>query len=479
MAITSVPSPASRLRWGYARTDITPPVGIYHRFWGAAKHDRATGVHHPLLGDVMVMGSVDSAGPVLLRAHLDLINLPLHQHSELRSALTKASGVPLEHTVVSYSHTHASGWFSPDRQAMPGGDMIPAYLATMQSKLEQAAQQAAANMQTATITYATGRCNMAANRDFWDEAKSCFVCGLNPDAPADDTVLVARVTGQSGELLAVVVNYGCHATTLAYENTLISPDFAGAMRDTITSLTGVPCIYAQGACGDLGPRRDYIGGPAVADQNGRWLAYAAISALESMGPPGTDYQYRGPVVSGATLGVWDHVPFTAERAAQISRFGGGSYTVDLPLKPKPDPRSLQQELDQWLARQQEAEGRGDTIAARDFGARAERARRWLARVDTLPDGDTYPYHYSVYRLGDAVWATCGGEPYSLLQLELRRRFPDRAILLSPVSGDHPVAYLLPEDRYGQGLYQEEPSILAPGCLEVLIDTIAERIAGLF
>jgi hypothetical protein len=65
-----------------------------------------------------------------------------------------------------------------------------------------------------------------------------------------------------------------------------------------------------------------------------------------------------------------------------------------------------------------------------------------------------------------------------LQVELRRRFPGRIILLSPVSGDQPVAYLLPKDRYGQGLYQEEPSILAPGCLEVLIDAMAERIAGL-
>ncbi len=479
MTAAIVPAPTSRVRWGYARTDITPPVGIYHRLWGAARHDRATGVHRPLLGDVMVIGSIDGAGPALLRAHLDLINLPLRQHNELRTALSKASGLPLEQTVVSYSHTHASGGFSPDRQAMPGGDMIPLYLAEMQARLELAAQEASACLKEATITYAFGRCNMAANRDFWDEENNCFVCGLNPDAEADDTVLVARVTDQSGETLAVIVNYGCHATTLAYENTLISPDFAGAMRETVTSMTGAPCIYAQGACGDLGPRRDYIGGPAVADQNGRWLAYAALSSLESMGPPGTDYVYQGPVISGATLGVWDHVPLAAQHQAAAARFEGRTYTIDLPLRPKPDPRSLQQELDQWLARHQEAEDRGDTIAARDFGARAERARRWLAKVNTLPDGGAYSFHYSVHRLGDAVWATCSGEPYNLLQVELRRRFPERAILLSPVSGDQPVGYLLPADRYGQGLYQEEPSILAPGCLETVIDAMAERIAGLF
>ena len=478
MGTTYLPSPTSRVQWGYARADITPPVGIYHRLWGAARHDRATGVHRPLLGDIMVMGSISCDGPMLLRAQLDLINLPLQTHNELRGALSEASGVPLEHTVVSYSHTHASGSFSPGRQAMPGGDMIPAYLAEMQVRLVKAAQEAAARQVQATITYAVGYCDMAANRDFWDEANDCFVCGLNPDSAADDTAMVARVTDGAGTILAIIVNYGCHATTLAYENTLISPDFAGAMRDAVTSKTGAPCIYAQGACGDLGPRRNYIGGPAVADQNGRWLAYAALAALESMGPPETDYLYQGPVISGATLGIWDHVPLTEERKAEASRFEGGTHTIDLALRPKPDPQALQQELDQWLARQQEADAQGEELTARDFGARAERARRWLGRIDTLPEGTTYAFHYSVHRLGDAIWATCGGEPYNLLQVELRKRFPGRAILLSPVSGDQPAAYLLPRDRYGQGLYQEEPSILAPGCLERVIEVMSEQIASL-
>jgi hypothetical protein len=42
-----------------------------------------------------------------------------------------------------------------------------------------------------------------------------------------------------------------------------------------------------------------------------------------------------------------------------------------------------------------------------------------------------------------------------------------------------VAYLLPQDRYGLGLYQEESSILAPGCLEALIEAMAKRIKQLF
>lgn len=36
-------TPTSRLRFGAAGTHITPPVGIYHRMWGAASHDKAAG----------------------------------------------------------------------------------------------------------------------------------------------------------------------------------------------------------------------------------------------------------------------------------------------------------------------------------------------------------------------------------------------------------------------------------------------------
>lgn len=475
---TTVLTPTSRIKFGLARADITPPVGIYHPLWGAARHHRSTGVHRPLTAEVMAFGPVDGSGPQLIRAQLDLPGLVKSQHNALLRALSESSGLPTDQLVISYSHTHAAGWFIPDRFEMPGGDLIPPYLETLGSKLQTACRQALANYQAVIITYAEGRCNMAANRDYWDEANGIYACGFNPDAPADDTVMVARITDSGGDLVAVVVNYACHPTTLAWENTLISPDYVGAMRETVEGATGATCIFALAACGDLGPREGFVGDTAVADRNGRQLGYAALSALTSMGPPATDFHYQGPVISGATLGTWAPAPLTSERLTQVSYFAGGVYAIDLPLKPKPDPAQLQQELQGWLDEVQAADAQGDTIAARDANARAERTRRWLARLKDIPDGGTLPLRYSVHRMGDALWITCGGEPYNIIQVELRRRFPDQAILFSPVSGDLQVAYLLPKDRYGRGLYQEEPSILAPGCLETLTETMADWIEEL-
>ena len=63
MSTTVVPAPTSLLRFGHARAEITPPVGIYHRMWGAARHDRATGVHRPLVADVLVLAPLEPAPP--------------------------------------------------------------------------------------------------------------------------------------------------------------------------------------------------------------------------------------------------------------------------------------------------------------------------------------------------------------------------------------------------------------------------------
>jgi len=408
---------------------------------------------------------------VLIRAQLDLCGLVKSQHEALVRALSEAAAVPPEQVVITYSHTHASGWLAPDRLEFPGGELIIPYLHQLEVQLREACRQAWRGVQEAVFTYATGRCGLAANRDCWDEDFGGYVCGFNPDGQPDDTVLVVRVTDRAGDLRGVFVHYACHPTTLGWQNTLISPDYVGAMREEVERVTGRPCTFLQGPCGDLGPREGFVGDPAVADRNGRQLAFAALSALETLGPPGTDWAYTGPVVSGATLGTWAWVPFSAQRWEQAAQFSGGTYTVDLPLKPRPDAGALREELEQWLRRQHDAEARGDPMAAREAGARAERARRWLARLQDLPEGATYPLRFTVHRMGDAIWATCGGEPYSVLQVELRRRFPEKVLLISPLGGDMQVAYLLPADHYGRGLYQEEPSILGPGCLERLVEAI--------
>ncbi len=47
--------PQSRVLAAMGQVDITPPVGIYHRMWGAALHDQSEGVHRPLMAILMIL----------------------------------------------------------------------------------------------------------------------------------------------------------------------------------------------------------------------------------------------------------------------------------------------------------------------------------------------------------------------------------------------------------------------------------------
>jgi hypothetical protein len=481
MSTTYLKNPTSRLRFGLGRSDITPPVGIYHRLWGAARHDRATGIHRNLTCEVMTFSALDDApgaAPRHVRAVLDLPGLVKEQHDGLVNILADVTGATPDQIAISFSHTHSSGWFVPDRIGLPGGELIPGYLADLDVKMRQAGEQAMASIQEVSISYATGRSNMAGNRDYWDSERELYACGFNPDAPADETVMVARVSNSAAKTIAVIVNYGCHPTSLAWDNSLISPDYVGALRETVEQATEATCVFVLGVCGDLGPREGFVGDTAVADRNGRQVAYAALSALESMDPPLTDFVYTGPVVSGATLGSWAPQAMSSERLAESAWIAGGRHFVELPMREWPDRAALETDLDEWEAKSAAAYAQGDEIAGRDARAYGERARRWLARLDDLPGGDSFAMQFSVQKMGDAFWITCGGEPYNILQVELRRRFPDTPMLISPVSGDLQIAYLLPEDRYGVGLYQEEPSILGKGCLEGLIEAISEQVEAM-
>ena len=57
-----VETPQSICRFGIAVGDITPSVGIYHRMWGAATHERAEGIHRPLRATVLIFQPLDGDG---------------------------------------------------------------------------------------------------------------------------------------------------------------------------------------------------------------------------------------------------------------------------------------------------------------------------------------------------------------------------------------------------------------------------------
>jgi hypothetical protein len=463
-----VETPQSVLQFGIARCDITPPVGIYHRMWGAATHERAAGVHRPLVASAMALAPSNAPieeGRVIITLDHCLLG-------EVEIQLLKQLIQPARHDqlLITFTHTHGAGLMSLDRADLPGGDLIEPYLRDVGERCRQIVAEARASAAPATIIYGTGRCSLATNRDFWDAARQKFVCGFNPAGTADDTVVVARVTNAQGKTLATIVNYACHPTTLAWQNELISPDYIGALRETVERETGgAPCIFLQGASAELGPREGFVGETIIADRNGRQLGYAALEALTSLPPAGTSFRYQGPTISGATLGTWEHVPCAESRSEWLRSAALQTRRVELAYRDDlPQRNAVQTTLIQQQAREQAALAAGDALAARDARALVERQTRLLRRLAELPP-ERYPYDIQALRFGDGVWLGVRGELYSALQTAVRREFPQLAIIVMTLVDGWGPSYVVPRETYGKGLYQESIAVLAPGTFEQVVD----------
>ncbi len=476
MSQRSMPTPLGRCRLGIGRKEITPPGNIYHRCWGAASHDAATGIHAPLFATVLFMQTAQSQ-PKQLLVTLDLGWLREGELDALGLTVAEKVGLDRDRVTITFSHTHAAGNYDLDRVNDEGGDLIPVYLEKLPGLIAEAASEAQANVADVEIAFAHGHCNMAQNRDYWDDETNQFVCGSNPDRATDDTVLVARVSDDTGKPVAHLVNYASHPTTLAWDNTLISPDYIGAMRDVVEHGTGVPCVFLLGACGDLGPTDGYVGDTAVAESNGRQLGFAALSAISSLTPPGTQMNYAGPVVSGATIGVWRHEPLSSDRDAAVNASSVECVDLTLPFLDLPTREQLQVQLDEWQSKEDTARAAGNHDKAADCRAMVERTRRSFRRIQAVIPGGRAPYRVVMWKLGEAAVVFLNGEPYNLLQTELRKRHPSTPILVSVLCNHGTGGYLLPEGDYGTGLYQESAAVMGPGALEEIIEAVSRQLSG--
>ena len=448
----------TRCRFGVATRDVTPPVGIYARSWGAATHEVAEGVHRPFSATAAVFAPSAGDEPTLALVAVDLGWFQyLPDERGLREAILERTGLDDAALLINMSHTHAGANVNTQLTDKPGVELIQPYIEHLTEQIGAAILEAREALAPAWVTYGTGRCALATNRDFWDADAQRFAAGYNPDKPADDTLVVAKVTGDGGELRATLFNYACHPTTLAWQNRQLSPDYIGAAREVLETAFDAPALFLQGASGELAPRDDYVGDTAVADRNGRQLGHAAAAAIESLPPAGTRFVYTGIVASGANLGTWEYQPCDEGQVQSSERLAAQVTPVTL--------------------RRKEELGVVASLSSPDSVQEQEKALRRHFLSQALGDGPVYEMPVWTWRLGEALLVAIPNEPYSVLQVELRRRFAPTPLLVLGVT-NRTMGYLSPEETYGTGLYQEQQSPFAPGCLEQTIEAAASALEEL-
>jgi hypothetical protein len=254
------PAAAQELRGGAAVIDITPPIG--YPMWGYASRKDAPsrGVLDPLQARVLVL---ETGGTRVAFVSLDLGRAPTRAVME-RIRKQAKTDARIDSLFLVGSHTHHGPVIELD--GWPTAK--DSYVRQLEHKLVEAMKRAAAELRPARLGVAAKDTGLNRNRH-----------SKRADRPVDPQLLVLRVEDGAGKPIAHAVNFAAHATLADRQSFQFSADFPGVMARQVEKSTGVPCLFLQGAAGDLSPNPRGKGGP---DGFGQELAKEVLALLNGL-----------------------------------------------------------------------------------------------------------------------------------------------------------------------------------------------------
>lgn len=411
--------PDSGLSAGVGRADITPPVGILHGGWGAQTHSRATGIDLPLWATALVITDGDT-GVVIL--DLDLGILTVDDGNVLRAQISEVTGFPVGNVRASYTHTHAgpvwSGAFGDDDR--PGNELVADYRVSVFARTVGAVREAMEGLQPCRLDAGYGRSEIGVNRRL-TSPDGRVVVSQNPDGFKDPTLLAVRIDDLDERPLASIVGFGAHPIILAFQNSLISPDYPGVAKRVVELATGAPCLFLQGCAGDQMTVEGLTGDTAVSRRMGTRLGYDASSVLIGLKSKPVSRRWDRVVESGAPLGMWIEEPSDERPVPLVCAV----ETLHLPLRDLPEVAEARASADE-LVGVAVAMARSDTSAPEDRAEANFRAKRasMIARWSEW-GGDRGYLETELHgiRIGPVGLVGFPGEPFASIGADARNNSP--------------------------------------------------------
>jgi hypothetical protein len=240
------------MKLGFAKTDITPRVGVELCGFGPFRNRHATGVRDPLWARAMAVQREDRRAVVIA---CDLVGVTLETTRRVRSLLGGSLDLAPDEVMICCSHTHSGpapgcyiGW----------GEADPPYLEILPHRIAAAAAQAMRNLQPARVHHAEVPCEgIAINREydqFWAPYEDAMQPDWRPAKPelTDTTCHVLAGRKPDGELLGFVAYYGCHPVVCCDQSRVIHGDYPGvALNNLERDYPGSVGLFLQGAQGDV------------------------------------------------------------------------------------------------------------------------------------------------------------------------------------------------------------------------------------
>jgi hypothetical protein len=230
------------LQAGAGRADVAFPAALYPLDGFVAQHD-------PLGARVLLL---DDGGVRTVLAVVDITSMGTQLVAAMKALLAGVAAVPVERIIICASHTFSAPHVAADAAS---GDAVWQCYA---SALKQAAVQAVAGLQAATLGYGEGISRVGVNRDV--PTPGGWWLGRNDAGYSDPAIGVVRIDGRDGTPLAILLNAAVQPSVMdgsqrAAGGKLISADLAGAAARHIEQHYGQAAVafFLIGAAGDQAP----------------------------------------------------------------------------------------------------------------------------------------------------------------------------------------------------------------------------------
>ena len=217
---------------GVAKVDITPDYPV--RMYGyAIRTTESEGVAGRLKAAALAIGGDEGDGPAVLLT-VDCGSVPAR--NPRGSAPPRPGQGDLEARAIHALQCPHPFGTEPGRNGhvspMNRREHIVRYEKNLTDRLEEVVLKAMASRKPGRLDWTQGTVDFAMNRRLLKNGKWVNF-GAVADAPVDRSLPLLRVTDESGKLLAVLVNYACHNTTLGQKITQLHGDWAGCAQEFI------------------------------------------------------------------------------------------------------------------------------------------------------------------------------------------------------------------------------------------------------
>ena len=437
------------LKAGFARVEITPPLGCM--ITGYYEPRIARGQLDPLFASALAFDDGEKKAVLLV---LDVLGIMQVCLDGMRSRIAASLGIPADALLVHCTHTHAGPevydeMFDPD----------PAYNARLEKLMEQAAFLALNDLHPATIRTADGRVegisfirrfrmkdgSTRTNPGYWNPDI------LEPIGQTDPQLRLACILREgAGEIL--LVNFQVHPDTIG--DCLRGPeefsaDYPGFVVRTLEgALPGAHALYLNGACGNLNHVNVF---KEEWDPNGGYAHTA----------------HMGRVIAGEALRI--HGKARPIEADQI-RFGASILPAPA-NKGKPEQLPHARNIVAW-----HKEGRDDLIPETGMGVTtlvAEAAR--MLKLAEAPDN--FSLNMSALAVGELCLAGIPGEAFTEVGLHIKAHSPFQTQMVLGITNGYE-GYFPMQEAYDEGGYEARSSFFRGGVAESIAEAESALIRSL-